>query len=107
MRRVGRDAQGLTCTHGRFFSAEGGFDLTFQEGEGFLEVVPMRRRTAPGRNMHVDEAIATVSIGARKQNGVGIADKSDVGQAFVGIGPRDLETVFEVVGGKRRDRAGK
>jgi hypothetical protein len=53
--------------------------------------------------VHVDEAIAPVRIGTRKQNGVGIADESDVRQAFVGIGPRDLEVAGEVVGGKRRE----
>jgi hypothetical protein len=40
--------------------------------------VPMRRRTAPRRDVHVDETIAAVGAGAREQDRVGVADGSDV-----------------------------
>ena len=62
MRRIGRDAEGLAGVNHRFFSAEGGFDLAFKDGEGFLEVVPMRRRAAAGRDVHIDETITAVGI---------------------------------------------
>ena len=69
---------------------EGSFDLTFQDGEGLFKVVAVRGRTAAGRNMHVYEAITTVSVVAREQDGVGISHKSDVGQALVSVGACNL-----------------
>ncbi len=103
MRRVRRDAYSLAGVHGRFFSAEGGFNLAFQDGEGFLEVVPMRRWAAPGRNVHVDQAITAAGVGGREEDGVGVSNESDVREALVRIGPRDLEAAGKVIGGKRLD----
>ncbi len=57
----------------------------------------------PGRDVHVDEGITAVGVGAGKENGVGVSYESEVGQAFVGIGPSDFEAAGEVVGRERRD----
>ena len=53
--------------------------------------------------MHVDEAIAAVGVGAREEDGVDVADESDMRQALIGVWPRDLEVAGGVVG---RERSG-
>ncbi len=59
----------------------------------------MRRRAAPGRDVHVDEAITAAGVGARDQDGLGVFDEADVRQAFALIGSRDLEITREIVRG--------
>ena len=45
-------------TH-RLLAAEGRFHLTFEQDEGLLEVMPMRRRSAAWRDVHIDYAEAS------------------------------------------------
>ena len=45
-------------SHDRLFSAEGRLDLAFHQRERLLEVVPVGRRAAAGRDEHVDQAVA-------------------------------------------------
>ena len=44
--------------------------------------MPVRWRTAAGRDVHVDDAEASGSLLAGHANGVGIADQPDVRQVF-------------------------
>ena len=44
--------------------------------------MPVRWRTAAGRDVHVDDAEASGSLLAGHGNGVGIADQPDVRQVF-------------------------
>jgi hypothetical protein len=57
----------------------------------FFEIVAMRRRPAARRDMHVNEAITTVSVVASEQNGVGVPHDSDVGKARVFVRVRNRE----------------
>jgi hypothetical protein len=89
------------CSHDCFFAAKGGFDLAFEDGERFLEVVAMRRRAAAGRDVHVDKAITTVRVVAGEQNGVGVPHDSEVGKALIFVRVRNREIALKIV---RRDR---
>jgi hypothetical protein len=49
----------LLCT------AKDNVDLAFQQGEGLLEIVTVRRRPSAGRNIHVDQAKPARCVFAR------------------------------------------
>ena len=49
------------------------------------------RRSTTGWDVHVDQAVATVSVVAREQDRVGVSDEPDVWQALVSVRPRDRE----------------
>jgi hypothetical protein len=89
--------------HDGLFAAEGGFDLAFKDGERLLKIMSVGWRTAAGRDVHVDQAIATVGVVAREQNRIGISDEPDMGQVLVGVRSRDHEVPLGVVGRHRRD----
>jgi len=74
MRRVRGNTQRFAGPHRRFFAPEGGFDLAFEQGKGFLKVVAMGRRAAAGWDVHIDQAVSTVCVIAGEQDGVGITD---------------------------------
>jgi hypothetical protein len=94
MRSVRRNVQRVAGAHARLLAAEGRFHLTFEQDKGLLEVMPMRRRSATWRDVHVDDAEASVGLLARHGDGVGIADETDVREV---IGLRQRETAFAVV----------
>ena len=75
---IGRNIEGLACSHNRFPAAERGLHLTFQKDKGLLEVMPMGRRASTGRNMHIDDAKSSVGLLSSNGDGVGIADHTDV-----------------------------
>jgi hypothetical protein len=78
MRSVGGNVQCLSRTHHRFLAAKGCLHLAFQENESFLEVMPVRRRTATRRYVHVDDAEASIGLLARHRDGVGVTHQTDV-----------------------------
>jgi transposase len=76
--RVGRNVDGLAGLRHEVLVAKAELDLAFEDREHFLEVVTMRRGTAAGRNVHIDEGVLTGSVVTSHQNRVGVADKADV-----------------------------
>ena len=72
--------------------------LAVQDGEHLLEVVPVRRRPAAGRDVHVDQGVLAVRVLAGHQDRVRVADQPDVRQALVVVWPRDGELAGQVVG---------
>jgi hypothetical protein len=80
MRSVSRDVQGFAGADSKLLAAEGGFHLALKKDEGLLEVMPVRGRTATGRDVHVDDAEESSSLLACHGDGVSIADQSDVGE---------------------------
>jgi hypothetical protein len=66
-RRVGRKVDGLASAYERLFTAESGFNLAFQKREGFLEIVPVGRRSTAERDVHVDQAVTPACIAARSR----------------------------------------
>ena len=97
MRSVGRDVQGFAGADGRLLATEGDFHLAFEEDEGLLEVMPVRGRTAAGRDVHVDDAELSGSLLACHGDGVRIADQPDMREVF---GLSNGEASFGIV---RRD----
>jgi hypothetical protein len=74
MGSVGGDVQGFAGAEGRLLATEGGFHLALKQDEGLLEVMPVRWRTAAGRDVHVDDAEASGSLLAGHGDGICIAD---------------------------------
>ncbi len=72
MRGVGGNVQRLPGARHGFCAAEGGFYLPFQDGEGLLEIVPVRGWAAPGRNVHVDQAEAASRVLAGEEHSVSV-----------------------------------
>jgi hypothetical protein len=55
--------------------------LFVEDEEHLLEVVPVRRRPAARRDVHVDQGVLTGRVPAGDEDGVGIADEPDGGRA--------------------------
>jgi hypothetical protein len=106
MRCVCRDAQGFASPHRRLLATAGSFNLTGKQSEGFLKIVAMRRRAAPGGDVHVNQAVSAIGVLTREQDRVGISDKSDVRQALLNAGSRYFDETFGIVSGERRDGLG-
>jgi hypothetical protein len=62
-------------------AAESRVDLAFQDDEGLLEVVSMRRRSTTARNQHVDQTKTAIRVVPRDQDGVGVPHHTDVRKA--------------------------
>ena len=103
VRRVGGHVDGLPGPGDDGLPPERHPHLPVQDGEHLLEVVPVRRRPAAGRDVHVDEGVLAGGVLAGHQDRVGVADQPDVRQALVVVRPRDGELAGQVVG---RDRSG-
>jgi hypothetical protein len=56
----------LPGAHDRLFAAEGGVDLAFKDRKRLLKIMAVGWRTAAGRNVHINQAIATSGIVARE-----------------------------------------
>src|ERR1700688_651661 len=69
---IGGDIQGFGGAHDRLLATEGCLHLPFKQNESLLEVVPMRRRPATRRDVHINYAETSIRIFARHGNGVGI-----------------------------------
>jgi len=83
---------GLAGAHGGLAAAEGCFHLAFEQNEGLLEVMAVRRWSAAGRDVHIDQAEACIGVFTRNGDGVSVADQADVreivrlGQSEVAFG---------------------
>jgi hypothetical protein len=80
-------------------AAEGGLYLAFKDDKGLFEVVAVRRWASAGWNVHVDKAEATGGPPSGEQDGVGVADETDVEKVWL-IGADEGEAAGEVVGWK-------
>jgi hypothetical protein len=96
MGSVGRNVQRLASAHDRLLATKGRFHLAFEQDKGLLEVMPMRRRPASRRDVHIDNAEASIGLLARHGDGVGIADQTDVRKV---VGLRQRETAAGLSGG--------
>ena len=80
MRRIGWNVNCVAGLHHAFLSAKRGLDFAFNDDKGFLEIMPVWRRSAARRNVHVDQAITAVGIIGREQNGISVSDQTNVWQ---------------------------
>jgi hypothetical protein len=69
--RIGRDSHRRSGTNNGGLAAEREREFALQQGKHFLEVMRMRRRSAAGRHMHIDQAIAGRGIGSADQDRIG------------------------------------
>ena len=93
---------GFASLHHYLCATEGCLDFAFEDGERLLEIVPVRRRAASGRNMHIDQAESACSIVARKKNCICISYQADVANIFARVGSHAGEFSAQVVGRKSR-----
>ena len=73
-------------------------DLAVEDGEHFLEVVAVRRGTAAGGYVHVDEGVPAGALLAGQQDCVGVTDDSQVRKRLVPVWPGDGKMPLRVVG---------
>src|SRR6204780_457369 len=102
MRSVRGDVDGVAALDDGFLSTKGRLQLSLKKDESLLEVVAMRRRATAGRNVHVDDAKATVGLVAGHRDGIGISHDADVRKTLIHIGPSNGEGALRVVGRKGR-----
>jgi hypothetical protein len=95
------DIYGFARSQHYLRATEGCLEFAFEDDERFLEIVPVRRGAASGRNMHIDQAELARGIVARKENRVCIAYHAEVANIFPGVRSRGGEFPAEVVGRKR------
>src|SRR5215469_12139413 len=78
-------------------TTEGEFKVSLGNYESLLEVVAVRRRATPGRDIHVYKREVTGGIVTSKEHCVGVAHNRDVGQTWVvRLGHRQLAP--EIIG---------
>src|ERR1700733_6910906 len=58
---------------------------------GTLTVCPARATMVSPRNVHVDKGVFAFRVAAGHEDRVGVADKPDVREALIFVGPRDGE----------------
>jgi hypothetical protein len=95
--RVGWNVDGFTGFRHEVLVAEVELDLAFEDGEHLLEVVPVRRGAAAGRDVHVDEGVLAGGVVTGHQDRVGVADKADVSKRFVVVGSCDGKVSVQVM----------
>ena len=102
MRGVGGNIHRVACPPDCLLATEGCFDLAFEQNECLLEVVTVRRRSAPRRNVHIDDAETATGVVAADGDRVGVADQADVRQRLIGVRLSGRERAPQIVGGNRR-----
>ena len=73
---VGGNVDGVARLHDRFLTTKRRFHFAFQENEGLLEVMPMRRRASSRRNMHIDYAEPPGCLRSGNGDGVGVSHQT-------------------------------
>jgi len=101
-RSIGGDVDSVPASHQGLPAAESCHDLAFEHDEGLFEVVPMGRRPAAWRYVHVDHAEAPVRLIAGDGDRVGVADQADMRKALIAARAGDGQPATKIVGRKRR-----
>src|SRR6185503_17653806 len=83
VRSVRGDIYRITRTKNGFVATERYVKFAFENDECLLEVVPVRRRPAARRNVHVDETKATVGVLTSEQDRVCITRNPDMRQTLI------------------------
>ena len=65
MRSVGRNVNCIAGARSSRLSSKSGLQFALEQNKSLLEIMAMRRRAAARRNVHVNEAKLTCSIGSR------------------------------------------
>jgi hypothetical protein len=82
-------------------ASESEIQFAFEEHKRLLKVVPVRRRASPGRDMHIDQTKPPIGVVASKQNGVCVADYSDMRNVLT-VSIRDGKHPAQIIGGNLR-----
>jgi hypothetical protein len=69
---------GLAGTCNRLYSSKCSLDLAFENDEGLLKVVSVRRWTAARWDMHIDKAEASSCVFPCQKDRVSVSHQSDV-----------------------------
>lgn len=60
--RIGGNVYGFAASHDRLLTAEGSFDLAFENRKRLFKVVTVRTWASTRRDQHIDQAIATIGV---------------------------------------------
>ncbi len=96
VRSIGGDVNRFPRPHGRLGTAKGCFHFALEKDERFFEVVPVRRRSATRRDVHIDQAILTRGVPRSEQGGIGIPHQADVrhpGRVWIYMGQIPLRII--------------
>src|ERR1035438_8800918 len=96
VRRVSRNMHGLARCMGRFFSPEDRLNLAFENDEGLLKVVPVRRWAATWRDVHIDEAETPGCVVPAQKCRIGVTYQTDVNWNLL-IGTRHDEVTGWII----------
>src|ERR1700677_1274783 len=94
VRSVRRNIDCVASLDQRLFPAKCSLHLPFKKDKSLLEVMAMRPRAAAGRNVHVDNAKASVGLVAGHRDGIGISHYADVRKTLIRIGLGNREVSF-------------
>src|SRR6267378_493471 len=97
MRRIGGDVHCIARPHYGFRPTERNFKFPFKNDKCLFEIMPMWRRAAARRNVHIDHAEASVCLVARHGDRIGITDKTDVWQTLISVRLRQRQIALEIV----------
>src|ERR1035438_1353631 len=102
VRSVRRDVDCVASLNNGLFPPKGSLHLSLKQDESLFKVVTMRSRAAARRNVHVDNAKASVGLIAGDRDGIGISHDANMRKALIRIGLGNGEVALEVVRGKGR-----
>ncbi len=97
MRRVGGDVDGLAGTYDLPGATEHKLKFAFEQAEGLLKIVPMRRQPSLGRYVHVDRAEAAGGVFPSQKNGVGVSHYANVTNISIGVRLGNREAALRIV----------
>src|ERR1700688_3406715 len=102
VRSVRRDIDSVAGLDGRFLSTKSSLHFSLKQDERFLEVMAMRPGATAGRNVHVNDAKASVSLLAGHRDGIGISHDADMRKTLIFFRLGNGEVALGVVGRKGR-----
>jgi len=97
VRCIRRNVDRIACSHDRFCTTEGSFQLTFEQDKGLFEIVAMGWRAASRRDMHIDETKAVSRGIARHKQSVGISHDADVSQVLILVWLGKRQNAVEII----------
>jgi hypothetical protein len=97
MRCSGGYVDGLSRFGDQFFISKGDLNFTLKDTEHLFEVMTVRRGTASGRDVHINQRIFSGRLLAGNEDGVGVAHEAKVRKCRVVVRPSDCQVSLQVV----------
>ena len=102
MRSIRRNIYCFPSLNAQFLTTKGRFNLTFQDNERFLKIMPVQRRTTARWNLHVDDAESPIGVRPCDSDRVGAPDEADMRKAATLIRLGMEERAAQIIRGNFR-----